>query len=83
MKYTFYDMRCDMKNESKEQRFKRIPEKRVQTVLDSIRKLSQCANRRMYEWNDTQLETIWRAVESELSRCRERFDTAQKEQFRL
>jgi len=50
-----------MKGETKEQRFKRIAEKRVQIVLDSLRKLSQCANRRMYKWNDEQLSKIWDA----------------------
>ena len=72
-----------MKGETKEQRFKRIAEKRVQRVLDSIRGLSNCSNRRMYEWKDQQLKKIWNAIEVELKLCRESFDKAKPEQFRL
>ena len=72
-----------MKGETKEQRFKRVAEKRVRTVLDSIRKLSQCANRRMYEWNDEHLKKIWGAIDREIKECKERFESRQSEQFTL
>jgi len=47
-----------MKGETKEERFKRVAEKRVQRVLDSIRSLSKYSNKRMYEWNDRQLKKM-------------------------
>ena len=72
-----------MKGETKEQRFKRVAEKRVQLVLDSLRKLSQCANTRMYKWNNEQLEKIWVAVSKELEKCRERFENVEAEEFKL
>ena len=72
-----------MKGETKEQRFKRVAEKRVQNVLDSIRKVSQCANKRMYEWNETQLKTIWEAIDQEIARCRDRFESDEYEGFKL
>ena len=55
-----------MKGENKKQRFTRVVEKRVQNVLDSVRRLSQCSNQRMYEWNDEQLTKIWDAIDTEL-----------------
>ena len=72
-----------MKGETKEERFRRVGEKRVGMVLDSIRKLSQCANPRMYAWNDAQLKTIWDAIDTELSRCREQFETGERSVFKL
>ncbi len=72
-----------MKGETKEQRFKRIAEKRVQLVLESLRKLSQCANKRMYKWNEKQLNKIWEAVNKELGKCKERFENAESEEFEL
>ncbi|MFC1560961.1 hypothetical protein ACFL4V_00635 [Candidatus Latescibacterota bacterium] len=72
-----------MKGETKEQRFKRVAEKRVQNVLDSIRKLSQCANKRMYEWNEIQLKTIWEAIDQEITKCKDRFESEEPEEFKL
>jgi hypothetical protein len=72
-----------MKGESKEERFRRVAQKRVQNVLDSLRRLSQCANKRMYSWNDDQLTKIWSAIDHELKSCKEGFETAEPEQFRL
>lgn len=72
-----------MRGETKEQRFKRVGEKRVQNVLDSIRKLSQCANKRIYESNEGQLEKIFGAIDQEIKKCRERFEANESEQFTL
>jgi DNA repair photolyase len=72
-----------MKGENKQQRFTRVAEKRVQNVLDSVRRLSQCSNKRMYEWNDDQLTKIWDAIDTELQNCKESYKGAEPEEFRL
>ena len=72
-----------MKGETKEQRFTRIATRRVQRVLDSIRGLSQCANKRMYRWNGEQLDKIWKTIEKELAGCKNRFEQAEPEEFAL
>lgn len=72
-----------MKGETKEGRFVRLAEKRVQRVLDSIRSLSQLSNKRMYQWNDQQLVKIWDAIDKELKKCREGFEASEPEEFRL
>ncbi|MFC1862841.1 hypothetical protein ACFL1Z_02680 [Thermodesulfobacteriota bacterium] len=72
-----------MKGETKKLRFKRIAEKRVQRVLDSIRSLSQCSNKRMYKWEDSQLDRIWTTIDSELKKCKLNFNDAEPEVFRL
>ena len=72
-----------MKGETKEERFKRVVQKRVQNVLDSLRRLSQCSNRRMYKWNDEQLKKIWVAIDKELKTCKSNFENTELEAFRL
>lgn len=72
-----------MKGENKKQRFTRVVEKRVQNVLDSIRRLSQCSNGRMYEWDDEQLKKIWGAIDTELKNCKESYSSDESEVFKL
>ncbi len=72
-----------MKGENKKQRFIRVVEKRVQNVLDSIRRLSQCSNRRMYEWEDGQLKKIWDAIDTEIEKGKRSFKTDQEDKFKL
>jgi hypothetical protein len=70
-------------SETKEERFKRVAEKRVNRILESIRVLSNCSNRRMYSWNDSDLKKIWSAIEKELRNCKESFNIKQKERFKF
>ena len=70
-----------MKGETKEARFKRIAERRVQRILDSLRSLSQCSNKRMYNWDNEQLKKIWTAVDGAVKSCKESFEKAEPEHF--
>jgi len=72
-----------MRGETKRERFKRVAEKRVQRVLDSIRGLSQCSNKRMYEWDNDQSKKIWDTIDSEIKKCRDSFENAEPEAFRF
>ena len=72
-----------MERETKEQRFKRVAEKRVQNILKGIRSLSQCANSRIYAWDKKQLTKIWDALDRELKTCKESFDNPDAQVFRL
>ena len=72
-----------MKGESKKERFIRVVEKRVQNAVESIRKISQCSNRRMYEWDEYQLKTIWLALESEINKCKESYKSDHNQIFKL
>ena len=75
--------RTDMKGETKEQRFQRIAERRVQRVLDSLRSLSQTSNKRMYKWKDDQMKKIWFVIERELKACKASFEEDEEKDFRL
>jgi hypothetical protein len=69
--------------ESRDQRFKRVAEKRVQNILKGIRSLSQCANSRIYAWDEKQLKKIWDAIEGEITLCKESFDDPEAGVFKL
>ena len=72
-----------MRGETKEDRFKRVAEKRIQRVLDSIRSLTHCSNKRMYNWNDEQLKKIWVAIDKELKTCIASFENSEPDEFRF
>lgn len=72
-----------MENNIKKDRFKRVAEKRVQRVIDSIRVLSNCSNKRMYEWEDHQLRKIWAAIDQELKSCKAKFENSKPQKFKL
>jgi hypothetical protein len=64
--------------------FRRIAERRTQHVLESLRLLGQCSNRRSYEYNDEQVAKIFREVRSALRSAEERFKNDKKNtRFRL
>lgn len=72
-----------MEKETKQQRFKRVVEKRVQNILNGIKSLSQCANQKIYAWDDEQLQKIWDAIDRELTLCKESFHNPEGRAFRL
>ena len=72
-----------MKNESKNERFKRVAEKRVQNIINSVRSLSGLSNRKVYEWEAAQLDKIWKAIEREIGTCKESFQSPEAKMFRL
>ena len=72
-----------MEKETKEDRFIRVAERRVESILHGIRSLSQCANRKVYAWDDKQLKKIWDAVEHELAECKQSFGDPTARSFRL
>ena len=47
---------------SKADAFRKIAEKRTTRVLDSLRLLGQCANRRSYEYTDAQVQKIFSEI---------------------
>jgi len=72
-----------MKGETKDERFQRVVEKRVRRVLDSFRGLSQCSNKRMYNWNEKQLNKIWNAIDHAYDTCKNSYENAEPEEFTL
>jgi len=70
--------------ESKAQRFKMIAERRTNRVLDSLRLLGQCANRRTYEYSDAQVQKIFREIRRAVNESQEKFKhNREKARFKL
>ena len=59
--------------ESKDEKFRRLAESRVNVVLDRLRLLGQLSDRKNYEYTDAQVSKIFRAVESELKDTKSKF----------
>ena len=60
--------------ETKRERFIRLVEKRTNTVLDKLRILGGCANRRMYEYTQADINKIKSAIYEEIDHVFEKFE---------
>jgi hypothetical protein len=71
-------------NLSKSVNFKRGAERRTQRILDSLRLLSQCSNRRIYEYDDEQIAKIFKEIKIAVRRAEGSFaHTNKRGDFRL
>ena len=59
--------------ETREQRFQRLAEQRVNGILDRLRILSQLSNKSNYDYTDAQVDTIFKAIQKELNATRSKF----------
>lgn len=66
------------KSENKSERFKRIASKRTQNTLEALRKLGNCSNRNIYNYNSEDVAKIFNAVDQELKRIKVLFNTKTK-----
>ncbi len=76
-------MYSKMAKEKKEDRFIRVAEKRVQNVLNSLRSLSQLANKKVYQWDEHQIIKIVKAIEKEIEHCKVSFEDPDSKIFKL
>ncbi len=72
-----------MEKETKRERFKRIASRRTNEILDKIRLLGNCANKRSYEYTDTEVNKIFSEVDKELKLARLRFQEKKNKMFEL
>lgn len=68
----------ETKNETKDERFKRLAEKRTRKVLNEIRVLSNLSNKNLYEYTPEQLRKIFGAIRDLLIKAEARFKGEQK-----
>ncbi|MBI2909419.1 MAG: hypothetical protein HYX92_17375 [Chloroflexi bacterium] len=64
--------------EPKADAFKRIAEKRTARVLEALRLLGQCANRRVYDYTDAQVAKIFGEVRRAVRDAEQRFSEDRK-----
>ena len=63
---------------SKADAFKKIAAKRTVRVLDSLRLLGQCSNRRTYEYTDVQINKIFREIRNATRDAEQGFKNSSK-----
>ena len=60
-------------NETRNERFVRLAEGRVNATLDKLRLLGQLANGRNYAYTEEQVNAIFRTIQNELNRTKAKF----------
>jgi hypothetical protein len=69
--------------ETREQRFKRIAEKRTDRILNDIRVLANCSNKSSYSYTDEDINKIFQAIEDELKYAKTKFKVTRSKKFTL
>ena len=69
--------------ETKEDRFQRLAEQRVNAILDKLRLLGQLSNKSNYGYTEEQVEASFRAIQQELNSTRAKFrnDSSGRKRF--
>ncbi len=63
-----------VKNETKEERFKRIATARTLRILDNLRLLGNCSNTEIYSYTQEDANKIFSTVEKEIKRVKSLFN---------
>lgn len=69
----------DSNRSAKAETFAGVAEKRTSRVLDSLRLLGQCSNRRSYEYTDEQVAKIFKEIRGALRRAEQSFKNNKKD----
>lgn len=73
-------------SESKESKFKRLAEARVNRAIGALRSISSLSNRQIYAFDEDQVKKILAALRKEVAAIRSRFEdpgSARSGEFRL
>lgn len=71
------------KNETPRERFKRLATMRTNEVLKRLRVLGNCANRQYYEYTESDIESIFSAIEKRAKETKTKFYFEKEEKFKL
>lgn len=71
------------KNESKEERFKRVAERRVRSILRGLRILGNCGNRGNYSYTDSDFRKIFSEIDQAVRDARGKFHLPKDKEFKL
>ena len=73
----------DKSDQTKEERFQRLTEQRVNAILDKLRLLGQLSNRSNYHYTDAQVELIFKSIQKELFATKAKFRNGTKDRKRF
>ena len=60
-------------SETREEKFKRLAESRVNAIIDKIRLIGHLSNRSNYSYNEAQVDAIFKAIHKELNAAKTKF----------
>lgn len=69
--------------ESKQNRFRRVAEGRVNKIIKMVRLLGNCSNPAVYAFTQEQVQQIFATLQDELSRAQKRYVQSYKKKFSL
>jgi len=64
-------------------RFISLAESRTNKIINDLRVLSHCSNKSLYEYNEVEIEKIFKAIEEEVFKTRLKFKEKDKAKFKL
>ncbi len=64
-----------MATKSKRERFEEVAGSRVQMVLDKIDNLSNCANKRNYEYSKSDIDKMFKAINEQVRISKMKFES--------
>lgn len=68
---------------SNRERFKSLAENRTNNILSAIRILSHCSNKALYDYENEEIDRIFRAIEETLSEAKAKFGDKERKRFKL
>lgn len=77
------DVVSDVAKSVRRERFERVATRRVNRILDELRRLGQCGNRRSYEYSDEERKKIFAAIIDDVGKCEAKFINAEQQRFEL
>ena len=69
--------------ETKEAKFRRLAEQRVNAILDKLRLLGQLSNKSNYGYSDDQIDSAFKAIQAELNATKAQFRNGAKARKRF
>jgi len=72
-----------VRNESKNDRFKRLAKQRGERVLRDLRLIGNLSNKNNYEYSNTEVKKIFTSIEEELKLSKQRFVSNKKLEINL
>ena len=71
------------RDETPEERFKRVAEIRTNAVIDKLRILSNLSNRQMYSYSEEDIKKIFTAINKQVKEVRAKFNSQKQKRFKL
>jgi len=71
------------KNETRQERFKRLAALRTNEVLRRLKVLGNCANRGMYEYTEEEIKKIFSTIDNKLREVKAKFHFPKDKEYKL